>query len=145
MKDTEEEKLAVKCMYNFIKFFNEKDKEKILNCLHFPHMAQSENNDPKIYTNKDEMWSYIGFLLKKLEIEEKWKKTTLDKVEIVNSSNNAVQCNVEFNRRYYNDESYAKAVGIWIATKKQGKWGLQLRTMIPVSGKISILAGGEIN
>ena len=145
MKDIEEEKLAVKCMYNFIKFFNEKDKEKILNCLHFPHMAQSENNDPKIYINKDEMWSYIGFLLKKLEIEEKWKKTTLDKVEIVNSSNNAVQCNVEFNRRYNNYESYAKAAGIWIATKKQGKWGLQLRIMIPVSGEISILAGGEIN
>ena len=144
-KRTDEEKLAIKSLHNFIQFFNKKDKDKILNSLHYPHMAQSENNDPKIYANKEEMWSYIGFLLNKLETEENWHKTTLDKVEVLNSSNNAVQCNVEFNRRYENKESYAKAVGIWTATKKQGKWGLQLRTMIPVSGKISILAGGEID
>ena len=144
-KDIEEKKLAVKSLHNFIEFFNDKDKDKILNCLHYPHMAQSENNDPKIYKNKEEMWGYIGFLLNKLETEENWKKTTLDKVEVVNSSNNAVQCNVEFNRRYENEESYAKAAGIWIATKKKGKWGLQLRTMITVSGKISILASGKIN
>ena len=108
-------------------------------------MAQSENNDPKIYANKEEMWGYIGFLLKKLETEENWHETTLDKVEVINCSENAIQCNVEFNRRYENKESFAKAVGIWTATKKQGKWGLQLRTMIPVSGKISILAGGKIS
>ncbi len=142
---TDEEELAINSLNNFIQFFNEKDKNKILNCLHYPHMAQSENNDPKIYDNKEEMWKYISFLLNKLETEENWHKTTLDKVEVINSSNNAVQCNVEFNRRYENKESYAKAVGIWTATKKQGKWGLQLRTMIPVSGKISILAGGKID
>tara|TARA_Y100001960_G_C14158192_1_gene579416 strand:+ start:65 stop:505 length:441 start_codon:yes stop_codon:yes gene_type:complete len=144
-KNTEEEKLAIKSLHNFIQFFNEKDKDKILNCLHYPHMAQSENNDPKIYSNKEEMWGYIGFLLKKLETEENWHETTLDKVEVINCSENAIQCNVEFNRRYENKESFAKAVGIWTATKKQGKWGLQLRTMIPVSGKISILAGGKID
>ena len=118
---TDEEELAINSLNNFIQFFNEKDKNKILNCLHYPHMAQSENNDPKIYDNKEEMWKYISFLLNKLETEENWHKTTLDKVEVINSSNNAVQCNVEFNRRYENKESYAKAVGIWTATKKQGK------------------------
>ncbi len=144
-KKTEEEKQAIKSLHNFIQFFNEKDKLKILNCLHYPHMAQSENNDPKIYKNKEEMWDYIGFLLNKLETEENWHMTTLDKVEVINSSKNVVQCKVEFNRRYENEESYAKAEGVWIATNKQGKWGLQLRTMVPVSGKISILAGGKIN
>ena len=144
-KHTFEEKLAIKSLHNFIKFFNEKDKNKILNSLHYPHMAQSDNNDPKIYQNKEEMWSYIGFLLNKLEKEENWKKTTLDKVEVINSSKNSVQCNVEFNRRYKNNQSYAKAVGIWTTTKKDGKWGLQLRTMIPAGGKISILAGGKLN
>ena len=140
-----EEKKAVKSLYQFIKFFNKKDKENILNCLHYPHMAQSKNNDPKIYFNKEEMWTYISFLLNKLETEESWQQTTLDKVQIVNSSKYSVQCKVEFNRRDDNKKSYAKAEGIWIATKKHGKWGLQLRAMIPVSGKISILAGGKID
>ena len=144
-KSKKEENLAIKSLHDFIKYFNDKDKAKILSCLHYPHMAQSANNDPKIYFNNEEMWIYISFLLNKLEKEENWHKTTLDKVEVVNSSKNSVQCNVEFNRRYENNRSYAKAIGIWTSTKKQGKWGLQLRTMIPVSGKISILAGGKID
>ena len=30
-------------------------------------MAQSDNSDPKIYKNEEEMWGYIGFLLNKLD------------------------------------------------------------------------------
>lgn len=107
-------------------------------------MAQSDNNDPTIYRNEEEMWGYIGFLLNKLEKEENWNKSTLDKVEVINKSNNAVQCLVEFNRRLKNNGSYATATGIWVATKKNGQWGLQIRVMIPIAGKISILAGAKL-
>ena len=144
MISTEEENKAVQCLHDFIYHFNKKDKSKILNCLHYPHMAQSDNNDPKIYKNEEEMWGYIGFLLKKLEKEENWNKSTLDRVEVINKSENAVQCLVEFSRRLENNQSYATAKGIWIATKKKGRWGLQIRTMIPVAGKISILAGAKL-
>ena len=92
MISTEEENSAVQCLHDFIYYFNKKDKSKILNCLHYPHMAQSDNNDPTIYKNEEEMWGYIGFLLKKLEKEENWNKSTLDKVEVINKSENAVQC-----------------------------------------------------
>ena len=142
MKKTNDEELAVQSLYNYVQFFNEKDKYKILNCLHFPHMAHSENNDPIIYKNKDELWEYLSFLYNKLETEEDWDHSTLDKAEIINSSKNAVQCSVEFNRRYKNKQSYASAVGIFTSTKKDGKWGLQLRTMIPSSGNVT-LAGAN--
>ena len=107
-------------------------------------MAQSDNNDPTIYKNEEEMWGYIGYLLNKLEKEENWNKSTLDKVEVINKSDNAVQCLVEFNRRLENNKSYATATGIWVATKKNGHWGLQIRAMIPTAGKISILAGAKL-
>ena len=74
MISTEEENRAVQCLHDFIYYFNKKDKSKILNCLHYPHMAQSDNNDPTIYKNEEEMWGYIGFLLNKLEKEENWNK-----------------------------------------------------------------------
>ena len=77
-----------------------------------------------------------------LENEEDWDHSTLDKAEIINSSKNAVQCSVEFNRRYKNKQSYASAVSIFTSTKKDGKWGLQLRTMIPSSGNVT-LAGAK--
>ena len=82
-------------------------------------MAQSENNDPVIYNSKEEIWSYLSFLYKKLETEENWDHSTLDKAEIIHSSKNAVQCSVEFNRRDKNKKSYAKAVGIFTSTKWQ--------------------------
>ena len=90
------------------------------------------------------MWEYIGFLLNKLKKEENWNKSTLDKVEIINKSENAVQCLVEFNRRLETNESYATARGVWVATKKNDYWGLQIRVMIPIAGKISILAGAKL-
>ena len=86
MISTDEENSAVQCLHDFIYYFNKKDKSKILNCLHYPHMAQSDNNDPTIYKNEEEMWGYIGFLLKKLEKEENWNKSTLDKVCLLYTS-----------------------------------------------------------
>ena len=65
------EKLAIQSLFDYIKNFNKKDKNKILDCLHFPHVAQSGQNEPKVYKNKEEIWSYLGFLLKKLETEER--------------------------------------------------------------------------
>ena len=118
MKKTNDKELAVQSLYNYVQFFNEKDK------------------------NKDELWEYLSFLYNKLETEEDWNQSTLDKAEIINSSKNAVQCSVEFNRRYKNKQSYASAVGIFTSTKKDGKWGLQLRTMIPSSDNVT-LAGAN--
>ena len=127
------EKLAIESLFDYIKNFNEKDKDKILNCLHFPHVAQSGENDPKVYKNKEEIWSYLGFLLEKLETEENWDHSTLDKVEVINSSEDVVHCNIEFNRRDKKNQSYAMAKGIFVATKKSGRWGLQMRIMMPAS------------
>ena len=118
MISTEEENRAVQCLNDFICYFNKRDKSKILNCLHYPHMAQSDNNDPAIYKNEEEMWGYIGFHLNKLEKEENWNKSTVDKVEVINKSENAVQCLVEFNRRLKNNESYATATGIGLQQKR---------------------------
>ena len=139
------EKLAIQSLFDYIKNFNKKDKNKILDCLHFPHVAQSGQNEPKVYKNKEEIWSYLGFLLKKLETEENWDHSTLDKVEVINSSEDVVHCNIEFNRRYKNNKSYAKAIGIFVATKKSGRWGLQMRMMMPATDdQKMLLAGGKI-
>ena len=139
------EKLAIQSLFDYIKNFNEMDKDIILNCLHFPHVAQSGENDPKVYKNKEEIWSYLGFLLEKLETEENWDHSTLDKVEVINSSEDVVHCNIEFNRRDKKNQSYAMAKGIFVATKKSGRWGLQMRIMMPASdGQKMLLAGDKI-
>ena len=44
-----------------------------------------------------------------------------------------------------NKKSYGSAKGIWISTNRDGIWALQIRSMIPVSGTISSLAGTNMN
>ena len=72
---------------------------------------------------------------------ENWSFSTLDKCKIINKSDKTLQCEVEFNRRLINKKSYGSAKGIWISTFIDGIWALQIRSMIPVSGTISSLAG----
>ena len=67
------------------------------------------------------------------------------KCKIINKSNKTVQCEVEFNRRLINKKSYGSAKGVWISTFVDGIWALQIRSMIPVSGTISSLAGTNMN
>ena len=77
--------------------------------------------------------------------EENWHFSTLDKCDIITVTEKSLQCFVEFNRRDKNKKSYGTAKGIWIATFKNNSWGLQIRSMIPVSGTISSLAGTKMN
>ena len=75
---------------------------------------------------------------------EEWSYSTLDECEIINETDKTLQCQVEFNRRTKNKKSYGTAKGIRIATLIDNVWALQIRSMIPVSGKISSLAGTKI-
>ena len=69
----------------------------------------------------------------------------MDKCEIINENDKTIQCLVEFNRRTKDQKSYGRAKGIWISTLRRNIRGLQIRSMIPVSGIISGLAGTKMN
>ena len=97
------------------------------------------------YEDGEAFWDVLEIQLYEMVHIEKWSFSTLDKCEIINETKNTIQCHVEFNRRYENKESYGTAKGIWIATLRDNRWALQIRSMIPVSGNISSLAGTKNN
>ena len=66
-------------------------------------------------------------------------------IKYIDKTDKTIQCEVEFNRRLINKKSYGSAKGIWVSTFRDGIWALQLRSMIPVSGTISSLAGTNMN
>ena len=136
---------GIKAFYNFIDAFNTVDKDKILNNLHFPHFTHSDGNETIKYEDGEAFWNVLEIQLYEMVHIEKWSFSTLDKCEIINQTKNTIQCHVEFNRRYENKESYGTAKGIWIVTLRDNRWALQIRSMIPVSGNISSLAGTKNN
>ena len=135
---------GIKCFYNFIDAFNTVDKNQIIQNLHFPHVTHSNGNKPVIYENGDIFWESLQIQFDQMITREEWSYSTLDKCEIINETDRTLQCLVEFNRRTKNKKSYETAKGIWVATLVDNIWALQMRSMIPVSGKISVLAGTKM-
>ena len=126
MISTEEENRAVQCLYDFIYYFNIKDRSKILNSLHYPHMAQSDNNDPTIYKNEksdlNPIYESFRYFVSHIII---FFKRIIYQYFLIDFNPGSFSC-------------------IWVATKKNGHWGLQIRAMIPIAGRISILAGAKL-
>jgi len=136
---------GVKALYNFVDAFNSVEKNKIINNLHFPHYVHSNGNEPVIYETGEDFWKSLKVQLDTMIKVENWRFSTLDKCKIINKTDKTLQCEVEFNRRLINKKSYGSAKGIWVSTFRDGIWALQLRSMIPVSGTISSLAGTNMN
>ena len=136
---------GIKCFYNFIDAFNTVDKNLIMQNLHFPHVTHSTGNEPVIYENGDVFWESLQIQFDQMIKLEEWSYSTLDECEVINETDKTLQCLVEFNRRTKNKKSYGTAKGIWVATLIDNIWALQMRSMIPVSGKISSLAGTKMS
>ena len=136
---------GVKALYNFVDAFNSVEKNKIINNLHFPHYVHSNGNEPVIYETGEDFWKFLKIQFDQMINGEYWHYSTLDKCEIINETDKTIQCVVEFNRRTKDKKSYGTAKGIWISTLRRNIWGLQIRSMIPVSGTISALAGTKMN
>ena len=136
---------GIRSLYNFIDAFNTVDKNKIIQNLHFPHVTHSNGNEPVIYENGDVFWKSLQIQFDQMIKLEEWSYSTLDECEVINETDKTLQCQVEFNRRTKNKKSYGTAKGIWVATLIDNIWALQIRSMIPVSGKISSLAGTKIS
>ena len=136
---------GVKALYNFVDAFNSVEKNKIINNLHFPHYVHSNGNEPVIYETGEDFWKSLKTQFDQMINGEYWHYSTLDKCEIINETDKTIQCVVEFNRRTKDKKSYGTAKGIWISTLRRNIWGLQIRSMIPVSGTISALAGTKMN
>ena len=135
---------GITSFYSFINAFNTVEKSKIINNLHFPHFTHSNGNQPVMYINGEVFWQSLRIQFDQMIELESWSFSTLDKCEIISETDKTLQCLVEFNRRKKNKKSYGKAKGIWIATLIDNIWALQVRSMIPVSGKISSLAGTKV-
>ena len=136
---------GTRSFYSFIDAFNTVDKNQIIQNLHFPHVTHSNGNKPVIYENGDVFWKSLQIQFDQMIKLEEWSYSTLDKCEIINETDKTLQCLVEFNRRTKNKKSYGTAKGIWVATLIDNIWALQMRSMIPVSGKISSLAGTKMS
>lgn len=134
-------KFALEALHKFFNAFNKVDKNEIVQTLHFPHAVHSDSNDPVLYRNGDEIWEVLKPQFSNMQKLEGWVHSTLDYTKIVNETPNTVHVLTEFSRRNASGDAYGVARGVWVVTKKNERWALQVRSTLPMSGNISALAG----
>ncbi len=138
-------KSAIEALHTFMEAFNSLDKDRIVATLHFPHAVHSDGNDPTLYADGDEFWGFLKPQLANMKDREGWAYSTLDAVEVANETPNTIHVLVTFSRRNAAGDAYGVAKGLWVVTKKNERWALQVRSTVPKSGNISALAGQPMN
>lgn len=136
---------ALEALHKFFKAFNRVDKDELVAALHFPHAVHSDGNDPTLYPTGDVFWDSLKPQFSNMKQLEDWSYSTLDATEVISETPCTVHVLIEFSRRTADGVAYGVAKGLWVVTKKNDRWALQVRSTLPKSGTISALAGQNMN
>jgi hypothetical protein len=93
--------------------------------LHYPHV-HIVGSEIKVWNQPSEF--DIDFEL--LADAEGWHHSTLDLCVMKQSSEDKVHFEVQYSRRKADSVRYATYQSLWIVTRKEGRWGIQCRSIL---------------
>jgi hypothetical protein len=125
MKESEIESEARKPIDDFFAALNAKNIEGIRKTLHYPHMQIAGNqvsilNEPELFQIDFESLATEG-----------WTYSTLDSCAMRQNCNEKVHFEIQMSMHQANNSRYATFQALWIVTWKEGKWGIQCRSIFP--------------
>ena len=106
----------------FFEAFNNEDNDGMQKYMTFPHLFLSRNGSVRISEERWEM-NFEG-----MQERQDWVKSSLDSHEVTMVFADKVHFKIVFSRTNSKGEKYLFQEGVYIATKKDGKWGLQVRS-----------------
>jgi len=108
----------------FIRAFNEIDSESVLATLHFPHVVISVQGTEVTATANDFVYHYAN-----LAETEGWHHTELVTTDTIQEGADKVHVAVRMTRHKADGSVYSDISGLWIVTRIDGRWGIQVRSM----------------
>ena len=115
-------KEALATMVGFYDAFNKGDNDALQEYMTYPHVFMQRNGSVRII---EERWN-MNF--DRMRESQDWVKSTLDETEATTIFQDKVHFNITFSRHNSEGEVYLTQKGVWVVTKKDGKWGVQLRS-----------------
>ena len=106
----------------FFDAFNKEDNDALQQYMTFPHMFLNRNGSVSV---SEERWDMNFEAMKE---RQDWVKSTLDSHEVTMVFPDKVHFKIVFGRVNTKGEKYYTKEGVYIATKKDAKWGLQVRS-----------------
>ena len=113
----------------YFRAWNAADNDAIAEISNFPRLSLGANGQIVVRETPEEI--AIDFNL--LRAAEGWDHSTLDLVDAVQASEDKVHFKIVFSRRRADGSSYRTAPGLYVVTKQNGHWGLQLQSVLPAT------------
>jgi len=123
VQDRRSEVEARRVIEAYFPLFNSGDPARLLAVIHFPHIRVASGTTRIIASEAE--WTGDPT---PLDPAERWHHSALDAVEFVQSSADKVHARVVFSRYRADGTRYVTYEALWVVTKLQGKWGIQVRS-----------------
>ena len=121
------EKEAVDCYHRWLKAFNSRDIEGMINEMHFPHWRISGANTLQVWETADHQRHLHDGMTESLHAEG-WARTITSDLSVIHSSVDKVHLAMRQSRIGHNDRKYNGFDTLWIVCLMDGKWGAQFRS-----------------
>lgn len=127
MKESEIEAAARKPIDDFFAALNARDVESCRNALHYPHIQIAGNevsvlDQPELFQIDFQSLAADG-----------WSHSTLDSCAMRQNCGEKVHFEIQMSMHQANNSRYATFQALWIVLRKEGKWGIQCRSIFPSS------------
>jgi hypothetical protein len=120
-RDPGSEDEARKVIEAFFPLFSRRDVRGLLSVVNFPHIRVTGSRTVIIPSANE--WTGDP-----TPLEDDWHHTALDSLTFVQSSPDKVHALVVFSRYQANGQRYVSHPTLWIVTKIDGHWGIQIRS-----------------
>ena len=111
----------------YVRAWNAADNEAIAQVSNFPRVSIGLNGQIVVRQSPEEIETDFDLLRQ----AEGWDHTTLDLVEAVHTSDDKVHFKVVSSRRRADGTAYRTGPSLYIFTRQDGHWGLQIQSVLP--------------
>ena len=111
----------------YIEAWNAGDNEAIARSSHFPRLSIGPAGQVVVRQSSEEIETDFDLLRQ----AEGWDHTTLDLVDAIDVAADKVHYRVVSSRRRSDGSAYRTGPALYIVTRQNGRWGLQLQSILP--------------
>jgi hypothetical protein len=120
-RDPRSEEEARKVIEGYFPLFSRRDVKGLLSVVNFPHVRVTDSGTVIIPSAKE--WKGDP-----TPLESHWHHTSLDSLTFVQSDAHKAHALVVFSRFRADGQRYVSYPTLWIVTKVDGHWGIQVRS-----------------
>ncbi len=121
---------AKQAVLDFFVAFNSGDREGVSRPLNYPHVFMTQGG---LAQAGDSSARSVRPDFDRMRDGQGWHMSTIDSLSADHVSANTVHMNLVFSRWHLDGTRYWTVPALWILTRHDGHWGIQLRSLLPAT------------